>query len=154
MAQHPRFNNDGLAAHHANLDGRQPTIPDEAAILGTVPRKWVVFAKVGEMSASPPPRYESAPLGDVNELADEGVPGRYGREGQGQGHTRAWSEPEPARPGLGSRAMGAGRWSTPAHVQTDAGVVDNTGRFTFGSGKHGRYSAAKWGSKQPEELEA
>lgn len=55
---------------------------------------------------------------------------------------------------VGRWGLGAGRWSTPAHVQTDAGVVDNTGRFTFGSGKHGRYSAAKWGSKQPEELEA
>lgn len=139
-----RFDNLGnLTAHHglAELDLRQPTLPDEAAILGTVgARKSVTVTNVGE---TPPPKYESEVDG-VSELPDG-----ERRQGRGHGHARAWSEPDPSRPELDGRVAGgpaAGRWSTPARAggvghrygSSDASELDSRAQYV----QHGRYPSA------------
>lgn len=163
-----RFSDLGsMTAHHglAELDLRQPTIPDEAAVLGTVARKPVVYNSVGEIRNSPPPKYEggkSAIAGAV-ELPMRDAEAMY-EYGQHQSHTRALSEPEPVRSELGGGTSpasgGVSRWSAPArgrahhHMVSDASELDTAGPPAQGweisqAPPHSRQAAELNGSEQP-----
>ncbi|OIW34162.1 hypothetical protein CONLIGDRAFT_697056 [Coniochaeta ligniaria NRRL 30616] len=148
MAQYPppsnplnRFNDLGsMTAHHglAELDLRQPTIPDEAVILGTVARKPVVHNNVGETTSSPPPRYEagkSAITGAIElPMPDDEV--RYPYGGQPQSRAARWSEPELWRTeldgGITQASRGVAEWSTPACGHTHRQVVSDASEDTAG----------------------
>jgi hypothetical protein len=84
---------------HAELDLRQPTLPDEAAIVGTVPRKSAVHNKVHGARRPPQPKYQGgkSAINSVSELPVPDQEARYEQREQPPSHARAMSEPEQQR---------------------------------------------------------
>jgi hypothetical protein len=142
----------GMTAHHglAELDLRQPTIPDEAAIFANVARKSGVYSTVGGHGNPPPPRYGSG-MSAVTGVAELPMPDEDGstQEGRRQGYARAWSEPEPGRPELqmSQTIGGPGRWSRQTRVSSKVSELDSACQRV----QHGRYNHSS--SASTSELE-